>query len=391
MFRANSSASVAAVDVTRTRAGPEKVVARFPEAFNVIGLTAYNNYRLLEKQIKEFFPRYVAVNEEGCSYLKNNGIGRTVKILNVHTDLEEVASLKIADIVVIAMQGSAALKPFLAAVRSGKTVAPANKEAIVIAGDILMEEARRGKARIVPIDSEQSAIFQCLEGRDTGALQKVYLTASGGTLLDVPRSRFNKMSVRQILNHPRWKMGRRITVDSATLMNKGFEVIEAKWLFGIEDENIEVLIHPQSIIHSLVEFIDGSVIAQLGIPDMRIPISYALNYPDRLKNTLPSLNLAEVKNLSFEKPDTEKFPCLKFAFDALKKGETMPAVLNAANEIAVNAFLNREISFNKIPEIIKKTMKSHKVCHAKGISDILKADRWAREHAKNLIASSNEQ
>lgn len=363
-----------------------KVIDRFPQAFNVIGLTAYSNYRLLEKQIQEFAPRYVAVNDAGCAYLKNTCVGRGLKILNAHTDLEAITSLKEVDLVVIAMQGSAALKPFLAAVRCGKTVAPANKEAIVIAGDILMEEARRHKARIVPIDSEQSAIFQCLDGRDAGALHKVYLTASGGALLNVPRARFNKMSVRQILDHPRWKMGKRITVDSATLMNKGFEVIEAKHLFGLDVKDIEVLVHPEAIIHSMVEFRDGSIMAQLGVTDMRLPIQYALTYPQRLETGLKRVDFHQIGQLTFLKPDLKKFPCLALAVQAARQAGTMPGVLNAADEVAVEAFLKGHLSFIGIEDVVHKVIGRHRIVRKPSIVEILEADRWAREEARGIIS-----
>ena len=367
------------------------VISRHPDKFQVVALAAGENDSLLQSQIDRFKPKVAALfNEKNSDKLKKTIKDKNVKIVSGVDGVIEAATVKEADMVISAIVGAAGLIPTISAIKAKKDIALANKETLVMAGEIVMREAE-GKCRIIPIDSEHSAIFQSLTGEKRENIRKLILTASGGPFRNYPKEQFEDIKPEDALKHPNWRMGQKITIDSATLMNKGFEVIEAKWLFGIADENIEVLIHPQSTIHSLVEFIDGSVIAQLGIPDMRIPISYALNYPDRLKNTLPSLNLAEVKNLSFEKPDTEKFPCLKFAFEALKIGETMPAVLNAANEMAVNAFLNREISFNKIPEIIKKTMKSHKVCHAKGISDILKADRWAREHAKNLIASSNEQ
>ncbi len=362
-----------------------KIIRRFPQAFTVVGLTAYNNYRLLERQIREFAPRYVAVNDKGCAYLRNSCAGGGLKILNVHTDLEAIASLKDVDIVVIAMLGSAALKPFWAAVRSGKTVAPANKEAIVIAGDILMAEARRRKASIVPIDSEQSAIFQCLDGRDAGALRKVYLTASGGALLNVPRARFNKMSVRQILDHPRWKMGKRITVDSATLMNKGFEVIEAKHLFQLDVQDIEVLVHPEAIIHSMVEFKDGSIMAQLGVTDMRLPIQYALTYPQRWETGLKRVDFYKLGRLTFLKPDLEKFPCLALAIQAARRGGTMPGVLNAADEIAVDAFLKGHLSFIGIEDVVRKVIGRHRVIPKPSITEILEADQWAREEARGLI------
>ena len=367
------------------------VISRHPDKFQVVALAAGENDSLLLSQIDRFKPRIAALfNEKNSDKLKKTIKDKNVKIVSGVDGVIEAATAKEADMVISAIVGAAGLIPTISAIKAKKDIALANKETLVMAGEIVMREAE-GKCRIIPVDSEHSAIFQSLTGEKRENIRKLILTASGGPFRNYPEEQFKDIKPEDALKHPNWRMGQKITIDSATLMNKGFEVIEAKWLFGIEDENIEVLIHPQSIIHSLVEFIDGSVLAQLGIPDMRIPISYALNYPDRLKNTLPSLNLAEVKNLSFEKPDTEKFPCLKLAFEALKKGETMPAVLNAANEVAVNAFLNREISFNEIPEIIKQTMNAHKVSHAKEISDILKADRWAREYAKKIIAMSNEQ
>lgn len=367
------------------------VISRHPDKFQVVGLAAGENDSLLQSQIDRFKPKIAALfNEESADKLKSKLKNKNVKIVSGVDGVIEVATAKEADMVISAIVGAAGLIPTISAIKAKKDIALANKETLVMAGEIVMKEAE-GKCRIIPVDSEHSAIFQSLTGEKRENIRKLILTASGGPFRNYPKEQFKDVKPEDALKHPNWRMGQKITIDSATLMNKGFEVIEAKWLFGIENENIDVLIHPQSIIHSLVEFIDGSVLAQLGIPDMRIPISYALNYPDRLENTLPSLNLAEIKNLSFEKPDTEKFPCLKLAFEALKKGETMPAVLNAANEVAVNAFLNREISFDKISETINKTMKSHKVSRIREISDVLKADRWAREYAKKLIAMSNEQ
>jgi len=367
------------------------VISKHPDKFQVVGLAAGENDSLLQAQIEKFKPRIAALfNEKHSDKLKKKIKDKNVKIASGIDGVLEVATIKDADMIISAIVGAAGLIPTISAIKAGKDIALANKETLVMAGEIVMKEAD-GKCRIIPVDSEHSAIFQSLRGEKRENIRKLILTASGGPFRNYPKEQFEDIKPEDALKHPNWSMGTKITIDSATLINKGFEVIEARWLFGMADENIEVLIHPQSIIHSLVEFIDGSIIAQLGIPDMRIPISYALNYPDRLENALPSLNLAQVKNLSFEMPDTEKFPCLKLAFEALKKGETMPAVLNAANEVAVNAFLNREISFNKIPEIIKKTMKSHRVSLIREISDVLKADRWAREYAKKLIAMSNEQ
>ena len=326
-----------------------KVIERFPGKFKVVGLTAYNNFKLLGQQVQKFAPSHVAVSEKGIAHFKKHGLFCKARILNVTEDLKQLVTLKDVDIVVIAMRGSIALKPFLSAVRAGKTVAPANKEALVIAGDLIMREAKRNKATIIPIDSEQSAIFQCLEGKDQNELKKVLLTASGGALLNVNKSQFSKLTVKQILDHPRWKMGKKITVDSATLMNKGFEIIEAMALFQLNIRQIEVVIHPEAIIHSMAEFQDGSIIAQLGITDMRLPIQYALTYPNRLKSGLRGVNFFELGRLTFQKPDLAKFPALSLAIDAGRCGGTLPSVLNAADEVVVEAFLNRKINYTFAP------------------------------------------
>lgn len=362
-----------------------KVIERFPRRFKVAGLTAYNNYRLLEQQLRKFKPSHAAVNGQGVSYLRRHVNTRVTRILDVNRDVEEIVRLKSADVIVVAMHGSAALKPFLTAVRAGKTVAPANKEAIVSAGDVLMREARRHKATIIPIDSEQSAIFQCLEGQDRNHLKRIYLTASGGALLNVPRSRFDRFSIAQILKHPRWKMGKRITVDSATLMNKGFEVIEAKHLFGIEVADIEVVIHPEAVIHSMVEFTDGSIMAQLGITDMRLPIQYALTYPRRWSTGLGGIDFTRLRQLTFKKPDYAKFPSLALAIDVARRGGTLPGVLNAADEVAVDAFLNRRIPFTGIHKLVEKVVHKHSVTTNPTFSQIMDADQWAREQARALI------
>jgi 1-deoxy-D-xylulose-5-phosphate reductoisomerase len=362
-----------------------KVIDRFSDRFKVVALTAYQNHELLAAQARRYTPEYVASAEAGVEYLKKNLNLRKVKICGIDQDLSMIASLSTVDIVVIAMRGSAALMPFLSAVRAGKTVAPANKEALVVAGDLIMSEARKHGAKVIPIDSEQSAIFQCLEGQDRKQLKKVHLTASGGTLRDVPRSRFDRLTVKQILNHPRWKMGPKITVDSASLMNKGFEVIEAQKLFGLKADEIEVIIHPEAIIHSMVEFQDGSVIAQLGITDMRLPIQYALTHPERLTTGLKGLDFAELKSLNFEKPDLKKFPSLKLAFYAAHRGGSLPCVLNAADEEAVEAFLAGKIKFTKIYAIVEKVVLSHKIKNNPDLKAILDVDAWARQEARKYI------
>ncbi len=360
-----------------------KVVDRHPDRFQVKALSAYNNFKLLEAQIKKYKPSFVAVGQEGLAYFKKRGI-KGIKFYPVE-DCAEIASARQVDAVVLAMRGTAALMPFLAAVRAGKTVAPANKEALVMAGDLIMDEARRHKARIIPIDSEQSAIFQCLQGNSSKPVF-VHLTASGGPLRQVRLKDFKRMKPKDILCHPRWKMGRKITVDSATMMNKGFEVIEAKHLFDLKHHQIKVLVHPEAIIHSMVEFADGSMLAQLGITDMRLPIQYALTYPERLATGLRRLDLAQQwGKLHFEAPDLKKFPSLCLSYEAARQGGTLPAVLIAADEEAVEAFLNGEMDFLSIYKVVEKVVLRHKIVRNPSLQDILEAVKWARQEALNII------
>ncbi|MCA9402105.1 MAG: 1-deoxy-D-xylulose-5-phosphate reductoisomerase, partial [Candidatus Omnitrophica bacterium] len=330
-------------------------------------------------------PKYVAVNENGFRYLSGKKHLTKQKWINVQDGLDELVSKKQVDIVVIAMRGRLALEPFLAAVMAGKIVAPANKEALVIAGEILMREAKKNGATVIPIDSEQSAIFQCLQGHNKKELNKIILTASGGTLRDVPMKRFNTISVEDMLKHPTWKMGPKITVDSATLMNKGFELLEAKRLFHLKNHQIEVIIHPQSIIHSMVEFVDGSIIAQLSVPDMRIPIQYALTYPERWDVGLSSVNFNKMGHLTFQEPDYKKFPSLKLCIDVAEKEGTYPSVLNAADEEAVEAYLEGKIKFTQIFTIVEKVISRHTNQKKPKMNQILEADNWAREEARTLI------
>jgi len=359
-----------------------KVIKQNQNCFNVIGLTAYSNIKKLNQQIVDFAPDYVAIPEKGRRLI--SGL-RKHKILNVDVDLEFLVSLKNVDIVVIGMRGSVALGPFLAAVKAGKTVAPANKEALVIAGDLIMRVARRSGAKIIPVDSEQSAIFQCLEGQRREDLKKVYLTASGGALLNVSKSKFKGLTVKEILNHPRWKMGKKITVDSATLMNKGFEIIEAMRLFQLRAKDIEVVIHPEAVIHSMVEFIDGSIIAQMGIADMRLPIQYALTYPKRIKSPLKSVDFTEWGQFNFLKPDYKKFPALELCKYVAEKDGTLPSVLNASDEEAVEAFLMGTIRFIDIYDVVAKVVMKHKINIRPSLNDILSADSWAREETRKVI------
>lgn len=365
-----------------------KVVEHLKDHFEVVGLSAYSNVKLVEKQIKKFSPKYVAVSDKGFEYLRKTIDQKKTKLLSVDRDLDHLVSLKAVDVVVIGMRSSAALSPFLSAVRSGKLVAPANKEALVIAGEIIMREARKNGATVVPVDSEQSAIYQCLQGQKREELHKILLTASGGALLDVPESKFNRLTTKEILDHPRWKMGKKITVDSATLMNKGFEVLEAKNLFELDIDEIDVVVHPEAIIHSMVEFKDGSILAQLGVTDMRLPIQYALTYPKRLDSGLKRMDFSKFNQLNFRKPDFKKFPSLKLAFYAARKSATVPSVLNAADEEAVDSFLKGKIAFTSIYKIVEKVVLKHKIVRNPKLRDILQADQWARNEARKVMENT---
>ena len=361
------------------------IVRNSKNRFKVSGLAAGGNIALLEKQIREFKPKYAALFDEKKASLLKKRLGRLkVEIFSGIEGLIKVASIPDTKMVVSAIVGAAGLFPTFAALKCGKDIALANKETLVIAGELFMKHSRKKKVRIIPVDSEHSAIFQCINGTTNRKIKKIILTASGGPFLTYPAKKFEKITTRKALNHPNWNMGPKITIDSATLMNKGLEVIEAHWLFGINENRIDVVIHPESIVHSMVEFIDTSIIAQMGLPDMRVPINYALNYPERVSTNLPTLNLTKTKTLTFSEPDYKKFPCLKYAFHALRIGRTMPAVLNAANEVAVQAFLNGSISFTGIPKIIKKIMRKHQPKKVRKISDIMQADLWARAEAKKL-------
>lgn len=361
-----------------------KVVDTHPGSFKVLALSAYSNIVLLKDQISRYRPRYVACQRGHIDELRQSFASLRIKFFDIDTQAAEFASLKEIDTVVLAMRGAGALAPFLSAVKAGKKVAPANKEALVIAGEIIMKEARKHKAVIIPIDSEQSAIFQCLDGQRE-PLKKVHLTASGGPLRELPSRSFTGMTVKDILRHPRWKMGPKITVDSATLMNKGFEFIEAQRLFGLDFDQINILIHPEAIIHSMVEFHDGSVLAQLAVTDMRLPIQYALSYPKRLDTGLKPLDLTLLKSLNFEKPDLKKFPCLSLALEAARQGGTLPCVLNAADEEAVDAFLGGRIAFTTIYKVVEKVVARHKIEKNPSLNAIYAADEWARVKAKEVL------
>lgn len=366
------------------------VIRNLPGKFKVVGLGAGKNWSLLAEQIQEFRPYAATLSEqEGLNLLK--------KVLPYATMLEmgwgiegmkNLAAMPEADLVVIAVTGAAGIFPTLAALSAGKDVALANKETLVAAGQLVMDLAARKNKSVLPVDSEHSAVWQCLNGRPAHELEKIILTASGGPFRSINSEEFEKVTVEMALTHPNWSMGSKITIDSATLMNKGLEVIEAKWLFGVGYDQIEVVVHPQSIIHSAVEFKDGSVIAQMGRPDMRLPIQYALTFPQRLPGPAPRLDWKKLRELTFEAPDTAKFPSLRLAYEAGRIGGTMPAVLNASNEIAVYAFLQGKIPFLAIPTVVEKVMEKHASINNPDLNEIMEADLWARAKSNEFLLFS---
>jgi len=361
-----------------------EVISKHPDKFKVVALSARNSIDELESQIREFRPELVAVfDEQAAEELKKKGL--PVDILTGEQGVIAAATHSAVDTVVSAIVGSPGLVPTYEAIKAGKNIALATKEALVMAGKIVMAEAAARGVSIIPVDSEHSAVFQCLDGRDMSEVDKIILTASGGSFRNKTAEELESVTLAEALNHPNWDMGRKITIDSATLMNKGLEVIEAYWLFNVPLEKIDVVIHPQSIIHSMVSFVDGSVISQMSVPDMKGPISYALSYPKRFGDILPALNLAEIKELTFETPDMSKYPALKLTYDALEAGGTMPCVLNAANEAAVDAFLNEKISFTDISIIVSETMSEHKVLKGDTIEEVIGVSDWARQKAEDII------
>jgi 1-deoxy-D-xylulose-5-phosphate reductoisomerase len=363
------------------------IVEKFPRELIVQVLTAKSNVALLARQIREFRPVLAVVfDEQRARELKDLvGSGADVEILYGDNGYRTAATFETVEMTVTAMVGAAGLQPTLAAIDAGKTIALANKETLVMAGDLVMQRAAQQGVDILPIDSEHSAIFQCLQGERKEDIDKILLTASGGPFLKRPRGDFADITLAEALKHPNWQMGQKITIDSATLMNKGLEVLEAKCLFGVTHRMIDVVIHPQSVIHSMVAYHDGSVMAQLGVPDMKVAIAYALTYPRRLPLRQPLPPFDAGQSLTFEQPDLEKFPCLALAFRACEIGGTLPAVLNAANEMAVNAFLQEWIAFIDIPQVVERTMDKHIVVNDPELDDILDADRWAREYAQDAI------
>jgi len=366
------------------------VVSANRDAFNVKALAAGGNHDLLLEQIREFSPEVVAVHShEAAAIVRDKS---DVEVLVGEEGVVAAASMDGVDFVLSAIVGAAGLQPTLAAIRKGRAIGLANKETLVVAGDLVMSEARKSGSVILPVDSEHSAVFQCLEGRPPETVRRVILTASGGPFCGRKREDLAGISPEDALKHPSWSMGRKITIDSATLMNKGLEVIEAFYLFAKTPSDIGVVVHPQSIVHSMVEFVDRSVIAQLSVPDMKGAIAYAMSYPSRLHDVMEPLDLASIGQLTFMEPDMDCFPCLAYAYDALREGGTMPAVLNAANEVAVEGFLDGKIGFMDIPKIIRKTMDAHggngtSATEAQCLEGVTEAHRWAVERASGLVAS----
>ncbi len=350
----------------------------------VWGLSAAENIDLLEKQIRRFKPKLVAVmNPEKAKLLKER-IGSLAEVSSGIEGLIEVATLDEAEIIVTAVVGMVGLRPTAEAIKAGKNIALANKETLVTAGEIIMPLAGRYGVDILPVDSEHSALFQSLQGEDWKRIEKLHLTASGGPFRGWGKEELAKVKLEDALKHPNWTMGKKITIDSSTMMNKGLEVHEAKWLFDVKPEQISVLVHPQSIVHSMVEFVDGSNIAQLGLPDMKLPIQYAIYYPDRVKNSFNRLDLAKIGQLTFEAPDLDVFTCLKLAYNALDEGGTMPTVMNAANEWAVARFIGGGLGYKEIPVLIETLMSLHKKEKLTSIEQIVDTERWALETAERL-------
>lgn len=362
------------------------VISRLNDKFKVMGLTCDSNAELLLKQIKLFKPEIAAIRDTSkYSALKNRLGSSKTKLYSGMEGVIKVAAYNKSDIAVIAISGSLALAPLIASIKLSKKIALANKEALVMAGELVTSLAREKKSQIIPIDSEHSAIFQCLNLTPVKLVRRLIITGSGGPLNNIAKSSLHKIKPKDALNHPKWDMGKKISIDSATLMNKGLEVIEAHWLFGISADNIDVLIHPEAIVHSMVEFVDGSVIAQLGLTDMRLPIQYALTHPDRFNSHNGSLDLTRIKSLTFKNPDFEKFPCLRLAYEALSRGGTSPAVLNGANEELVYAYLKGIINLTDIPMYIARALDSHRVKKNPRLEDIIEADRFGRSTVKEFL------
>ena len=356
------------------------------ENIRVMAITGNSNIRLLEEQARKYQPELVAVmDEKNAEELKNRLSDMNIRVVSGMDGLVKAATYEGVDTVVTSVVGNVGLKPTFEAIRAGKNIALANKETLVSAGQLVMDLAKKHDIKIYPVDSEHSAIFQSLQGNEGNKIERILLTASGGPFRGKKREELLEVTAADALKHPNWSMGNKITIDSATLMNKGLEVMEAKWLFGVDVDQIEVLVHPQSIVHSAVEYEDGAIVAQLGEPDMRVPIQYALTYPNRVKNPFPRVDFTKRNNLTFDKPDMETFKCLSLAYRALKTGGTLPAVLNGANEVAVARFLKGDICFLQIPELIEQTMDAYTVKYEYTLEDLLEADAWAKDYAAKVV------
>ena len=364
-------------------------VCRNLKDINIEAITANSNIDIVEKQAEEFRPKLIAImNYDKAEELKERLSKTTmsnIKVLSGMEGLVEAATINSADTVVVSVVGNIGIKPTYEAINCKKEIALATKEVMVSGGSLITNEAEKNGVRILPIDSEHSAIFQSLQGNSMNKIRKIILTASGGPFRGRKKDELINVTAKEALKHPNWDMGAKITIDSATMMNKGLEVIEAKWLFNVDVSQIQVVVHPQSILHSAVEYEDGAVIGQMGVPDMKVPISYALTYPNRIANNFEKLDITKVGTLTFEEPDYETFQCLSLAYSAIKTGGTMPAVLNAANEIAVAAFLKGEIGFMDIPAIIKNTMGAYTVKYNYSIDELLQSDEWGRQYAKSIL------
>jgi 1-deoxy-D-xylulose-5-phosphate reductoisomerase len=355
-----------------------KVADDLPDRIRLVGLAAGNNTELLAEQALRHRPEAVSIFDPVNAKKLSDALGTSVRVHSGTDGLIRLATLPSANIVLIAIVGTAGLQPALAAIRAGKDIAIASKEILVMAGETVMREARKCGVKVLAVDSEHSAIFQCLDDKPAASVRRLWLTASGGPFRTTPKEEFPQITVQRALKHPSWVMGRKITIDSATLFNKGLEMIEARWLFDIEMQRVQVVVHPQSVVHSMVEFVDGSMLAQLSSPDMCLPIQYALTYPERVKSERVQTNLAKLGSLTFEEPDTERFPALNLARHAGETGGTMPAVLNAANEIAVDAFCSGKIGFPQISLLVERTMNAHQTVKNPSLDQILAADAWAR-------------
>ena len=359
-----------------------QIIRENPDLFEVVTLVAGKNIKKIIEQIKEFKPKNVyIISKENAEILKDTF--KNIKVFYGEAGMEEISKLTDFDISISALVGIAGLRPTYNMIKNGKTVALANKEVLVAGGELIMKTAKENNSKLLTVDSEHSAIMQCLNGEENNKIDKILLTASGGPFFDKEIS--DKITVEDALNHPTWNMGPKVTIDSSTMMNKGFEIIEAKWLFNVEPEQIEVVVHRKSLVHSMVQFKDGTIMANIGPKSMQIPIAYALNFPKRLENNIEKLDLFEIVDLKFEKPDLKKFKCLKLAYDAIEKGHSFQVVLNAANEVLVDGFLNKKIKYTDIPNMLEKVMNMYEKRELKTVEDILEFDKEVKEKTRELI------